>query len=128
MKRNNWLIAIFTALFVLQAPICAMACLDQVAPSPDATAASDHGGCHDEVPDPSSSDVPSSHDECGCASAETVVVSQSNDVAASLLQFVVSIAIRFDIVESHAPRSHSILAAADLPPPDILLRKSTLNI
>ena len=117
------------ALLTLQAPLCALACLDT---TETASATASNGGmppCHDEGSDRAPADSPRSHEDCGCELASEALVVDSNAystvaatasiVAPSVFSPVVSPPIRW------VP---SIPNNTDLPPPDILLRKSTLII
>ncbi len=131
MRRKTWLIAIVTALYVLQVPFCAFACLvpvevEATAASADVTA----HGCHEEAPASSSgsSDVPLSHDDCGCEFAESVLVSASSDFLATSLHAVAPAAVDVEPIDAFTGRQRSILRAFDLPPRDILLLNSTLII
>jgi hypothetical protein len=127
VKRRTWLIATVTALFVLQVPLCALACFELAGTGP--TAISEHP-CHEGNPDSSPASESNSHDNCGCKLAPEAPVSQiseSNTTTAPVGIFVSAKQLTelTNSARRHTPR---VKQGADLPPPDILLLKSTLII
>ena len=131
VKRRNWLIATLAALFVLQTPLCALACLPNAA-ADEASAEAHHGSsCHEEAPSPRPSSEPrDAHGDCGCGDSYTAVLA-SADQTFSNVQTSPVIATKELEVPLNAIFSRTIevrLSEADLPPPDILLLKSTLLI
>jgi len=126
MQRHLRLTAILTALYVLQSPVCVLACLQQAEAAGIETAGMAGHGCHEEAP-PSSSEAPSSHEDC-CESSEEAVTSQTGSLLALSFHAVVSETPGYGPIVSREPRALSIIRAIDLPPPDILLLKSTLII
>lgn len=126
MKRHLRLTAIVTALYVLQSPVCALACLQAVDASAIQTAGTAGHGCHEEAP-PAPSEAPSANEDC-CDSPDEVVTSQSGSLLAPTFHAVVSGTSSYAPIVAHDPRELSKLREIDLPPPDILLLKSTLII
>ncbi len=126
MKRHIGLTATVTALFVLQVPLCALACFERAEADPSAVADS---SCHEKSSDSSPTGESNSHDDGGCHFTSQALVSQpidSNTTAS--VEIVVSRIQRIeqtDTSRSHVPQSEQ---KSDLPPPDILLLKSTLII
>ncbi|MBJ22591.1 MAG: hypothetical protein GY910_18735 [bacterium] len=122
MKRRAGLIATVTAFFVLQMPLCALACVE--APAPDATAA--QHSCHDEGSGSPPVEAPVSHEGCGCALAPEAFASQASDSNLTQVDLEMAPALcpeRNIVAATCAP---STVFNVDLPPPDILLQKSTL--
>lgn len=124
--RQTSLIAALTAFFVLHAPLCALACLPSLEAAPASAMAHMPDGdapCHGapETPEPTGS-----HDDCACDEAGSAVFLNAEkplsiDVVVAPLSNVSSIA-RHDhprLSSGDAPLE------TDLPPPDILLLKST---
>jgi hypothetical protein len=65
-RRSIWRIATVVALFALQLPLCALACLESQAAAQTATHQSEHP-CHEETPNsPPPEEAPSPHDGCDC--------------------------------------------------------------
>jgi hypothetical protein len=130
VKRRGSLIATVVALFGLQAPLCALACLE----SPDAERVAAHQTehpCHEQAEQPadsSTSGAPSTHEDCGCDLSYQALVSRA-DLSSSAVSLVLH---RPDAQRlSTASQVHETLAVSrlpDLPPPDILLLKSILII
>ena len=127
VKQRNWLIATATTLFVLQAPLCALACLER-SEAATAQAHSPERPCHEEGSESTPTDSPNSHEDCGCELGhQALVPSPDAQLYAPFLAFASpgpSSEAVYSMVyfEPAAPR------ATDLPPPDILLLKSTLLI
>jgi hypothetical protein len=126
VKRRTWLIATVTALFVLQVPLCALACFELAGTGP--TAISEHP-CHEGNPDSSPASESNSHDDCDCKLAPEALVSQisESNTTASVAIFTSAKQLTelTNSARGHTPR---VKLGADLPPPYILLLKSTLNI
>lgn len=123
--RGTRITAALAALFVLHVPFCALACLDE---APEASpAAIEHGGhpCHETAPDPSPADAPPSHADCDCERTATALTSQPVQVATILAH---GFSAPTPVPYARPSRVHRTAAVrhTDLPPPDILLRKSTL--
>ena len=134
VKRRIWLMATVLALFVLTEPLCALACLPGSEPPPMAgMAAADHADshCQNQAPAPSHrtpSDPTRSHEDCGCEDAYAAVPASPPDGASN--GGAAAIVVPSQRSETFATRAGWLppapLEATDLPPPDILLRKSTL--
>ena len=125
VRRHIWLMATVAALFGLQASLCALACLDD--PQPESTTAHHaEEPCHEHG---SSSPVDrSSHEDRGCEFGyEALVPSPPVSVSAPVLAFVPSTP-RWQPTHSSVRWAPPVPKDADLPPPDILLLKSTLLI
>lgn len=128
MKRRTWLIATVTALFVLQVPLCALACFDMAGTGPTATA---DQPCHEGNPDSSPASESNSHDDCGCKLAPEALVSQlseSNTTTTSSVGIFLSAKQLTELTNSPRGYTPRVKQGTDLPPPDILLLKSTLII
>ena len=128
LRRSSWLIATLTALFGLQAPLCALACLDLS----DSTPVAAQGGeppCHESSTDPSPTGAPGSHEGCGCESAyEALLPGTGSDLSSvSTLAFAPPGTLPYP-ADSSAAIALPVPQVTDLPPPDILLIKSTLLI
>lgn len=131
LRRRIWLIATVTAFFVLQAPLCALACfesLDVTGASADAAPISASPSCHDEQsPDSSASGEPSSPLDCGCDFALQVVISHASDLDITQAPvFAISPRSQKLVFAAAVSELPAVFYGSDLPPPDILLLKSTL--
>jgi len=126
VRRHIWLIATATAFFVLQAPLCVLACVES--PTAEATAA-EHS-CHDfdESSNSSPEEVPRSHEGCGCELAPEAFVSQTSDSNIAWEHLHLSPALLWELNAAREGWAPAVTPNTDLPPPDILLLKSTLNI
>ena len=115
------------ALFVLQAPLCALACFENTDADPSAVT---ERSCHDEPSDSSPSGESNSHADCGCNFVSQALVSQASDYdsTSSSSEIVASPEERSGLTFSTGVRASRGIQNADLPPPDILLLKSTLII
>jgi hypothetical protein len=123
--------ATLAALFVLQTPLCVFACLPNAAPD-EISAEAHHGSsCHEEAPSPRPPSEPrDAHGDCGCSDAYTAVLA-SADQAVSNVQSSpdlppTTLEVPLNAIFSRTTRVR--LCEGDLPPPDILLLKSTLLI
>jgi hypothetical protein len=127
MRRRNWLIATMAALFVLQAPLCAIACLESSEGATAAGTQQDHP-CHEGNEESRPSDAPHQHDDCGCEFLSEVLLPGIDASLCPSNQAVLSPHVL--LVQQNARVSFvpSVPARTDLPPPDILLLKSTLII
>lgn len=126
MKRHIWLIATVTALFVLQVPFCALACFEPAGADPSAAAES---SCHETSSDSSPAGESNSHADCGCDFTTQALISQSVDAnTTASVEFVVHRTVRIEPINSRKNQAPQAGQNADLPPPDLLLRKSTLII
>ena len=91
--RRNWLIAAFTAVFVLQTPLCVMACVSSQ-DSPAVVEAEPHSAppCHESTPnraaskpsEPPSETPTQSHNECGCDDTYTAVFAKVSEASTNL--------------------------------------------
>ena len=147
VKRRNWLIAIFAALFVLQAPLCVLACLTN-ATQDESTAEALHASpppCHEQAPHTqtphtqaphtqaptSAPDKPAdTHNDCGCEDSFTAVLASSDKTFPNVQtsQVIATKALEDPVGAVFRSTIDFRLSEADLPPPDILLLKSTLLI
>ncbi len=111
---------------MLQAPICAFACFESGKTDPSAIA--DYS-CHEESSDSSPAGESNSHKDCGCSFESQALVSQPSDSnTMTPIEIVVSPAQRSEPTSSGRGQEPRVAQNADLPPPKILLLKSTLII
>lgn len=124
--RGHRLTATVAALFVLQAPLCALACLPESGTAIMAESAGGAPPCHEPAEAPEKSEP---HDDCGCADSSAALLPLSAKEAAAA-HFVVAPSMAALALPHRVIRRtpHTLLTETDLPPPDILLRKSTLLI
>ena len=147
VKRRNWLIAILAALFVLQAPLCVLACLTNAAQD-ESTAEALHASpppCHEQAPHTqtphtqaphtqaptSAPDKPAdTHNDCGCEDSFTAVLASSDKTFPNVQtsQVIATKALEDPFCAVLRSTIDVRLSETDLPPPDILLLKSTLLI
>lgn len=132
MKQRSWLIAIVAAVFVLQAPLCVFACIPGSTSNAEMADGQPSPSCHE--PAPSSSETPDdpaeSHDDCSCDASYRAILA-SPEQSYSNVQTVVALPPR--VLDTrrvgHVTRASIVWPSeTDLPPPDILLLKSTLLI
>jgi len=127
-ERLAWLSPTLVALLGFLQPVCALACVAGDAPAATPVAEQAAHPCHESEPAPASDPAPASHETCGCDAAQKLVrptldASAGTTTAALAAPFVVSVA------GPPAPMEVARIALqTDLPPPDLLLRKSTLLI
>ena len=125
MKRRIWLIATLAALFGLGAPFCALACLQS--PAADSVVA---GGamhpCHENDPDPSPPEAPGSDSDC-CEFAYDAIFFDAGTPSSITTPFATHRTASWQPVSS-VLLAQAVSVATSLPPPDILLLKSTLLI
>lgn len=124
-RRGTGLTAIFAALSVLLLPLCALACLD--APAQAAATESGHGSCHEGAPAPASQQEPPTHAECHCETVSDALASQASaDLSGAAAASPHPPLSRCDL----SPRAAFVreVVDTDLPPRDLLLRKSTLQL
>jgi hypothetical protein len=131
VKRRNWLIATLAALFVLQTPLCVLACQLNAAPDEAGAEAHHASSCHEEAPSPRSSSEPrDAHGDCGCGDSYTAVLASADQTVSNVQSSPVlpptALEVPLNAVFSRTTKVQ--LCEADLPPPDILLLKSTLLI
>lgn len=145
MKRSFWLIWTVTILFGIEAPLCAMACVgadglqivsvefpsDLANPGMDSTSRESPAPkppCHESGSDSSRPPTPDSHQDCGCDFAVEVLLSDSPaEVSTSLVGWLASdVSAEFKLARGGVASMATF--ASHLPPPDILLLKSTLLI
>lgn len=133
IKRCAWITASLAALFGLQAPLCAVACLEASceleAGSPErAAAAMDGMPCHGAAtPEPAPAQ-PDADRTCTCMAA---LVSVGGDATALAQGMTLAGALpgAFAVLSPrHRPLELLRRPAERLPPPDILLLHSTLLI
>ena len=125
LARHIWRVASVAALVGLQAPLCALACLEGQ-PAEPTLAQHSQAPCHeqDRVPD----DTPSSDDGCGCEIAREAFLPAS-EASWSVLTLVFAVPHGVLVPpDAEARWKPAVPEASDLPPPDILLLKSTLLI
>lgn len=137
VKRRNWLIATLAALFVLQAPLCVLACLTNAAQD-ESTAETLHASpppCHEQAPHtqtptPAPNKPADTHNDCGCEDSFTAVLASADKTFANVQtsQVIATKALEDPFCAVLRSTIDVRLSEADLPPPDILLLKSTLLI
>ncbi len=129
MKRNGWQIVVMMALFAIHTPICGLACFE--GSSVGATSITEHA-CHEKTSDTSSherSDSSTPEDGCGCQLTLHGFVPQSTDTnASSSIDHASDTGNRIDRVRPERGTGLQVAVVSDLPPPDVLLLKSTLII
>jgi len=129
VRQQKWLAAIATAFFLLQAPFCALACLRSSPTAPMDAAEHGDSPCHEEAPSPARSAPTNSHDDCGCADSYTALAQSVSQTPPDVTNLV-HLAPGFSLRSNHAssPWVRRSQPRDDLPPPDVLLLKSTLLI
>lgn len=128
LRRRIWLAGIAAAVFVLQGPLCAFACVEN--PEVESGVA-DHQQhpCHEEAPSSSPADAPRSHEGCGCELVTAVPLPNLElSQSAPALAFVPPSTSSEGFARVVVQWARSAPERTDLPPPDILLLKSTLLI
>jgi hypothetical protein len=116
-----------TALFVLQVPFCALACFEHAEADPSAVAES--SSCHEESSDSSPTGESNSHEDCGCHFTTQALVTHPVDAnTTTSADIVVSRIRRIEPTSTSRSLAPRVDQTFDLPPPDILLLKSTLII
>ena len=131
-KRPIWLIATVLALFGLQVPLCALACTQGPA-AESITAHQAEPPCHgqssqEQSNDSSPSEAPRSEGECGCELAYEAPLLGADSISnyggvAFLLPGAPG-----RLLDSSVRGARTVPTSTDLPPPDILLLKSTFLI
>ena len=146
-KRPIWPIATGLALFGLQMPLCALACMqgsdaESVAAQqaePPCHAQNSHAQnshaqtSHAQKSDEQSSDAsppkaPCSEEDCGCAFAYEALLPIADGISSHGSLVVVLLGTPGQVFDSSVRRPSAVPTRSDLPPPDILLLKSTLLI
>jgi hypothetical protein len=126
VKRHIWLITAVAALFLMLVPFCALACFETA--DTDSSAVTE-SSCHEESSDSSPAGESNSHEDCGCDFAIQALLSQPIDSSTTTpVDLVVSQNQRLEPTDSSRSQAPQVRHDADLPPPDILLLKSTLII
>lgn len=133
MNRHAWIILSLAALFGLRAPLCVFACMDTGGSAPAETTAHDSGQsapCHGSgSSSPESPPSPVDH-ECDCDQTQLVLTKGDAKRAADALELPtpsLAVVLPLSPVDpSSSPRLWRRHEA--LPPPDVLLLKSTLLI
>ena len=74
---------------MLQAPLCALLCLQSS--SPDAQVAETHheSPCHEQAPSSKPSEPADSHDDCGCENSYTAVLASPDQTSSKVQNLVV---------------------------------------
>ena len=126
VRRYIWLIATVAALFVLQAPLCALACSESAEANPSTLA---EKSCHEEGSDSSPAGQSNSHEDCECNFAAGGLVSQPiASISPTSVEIGISPSPLPELTYSNPGQELLVAQNTDLPPPDILLLKSTLII
>lgn len=150
VKRTGRIIAMIAALLVLQMPLCALACLPYAAVAEslaEAEAPNEDSHCHPMPPRAgnlersSSSSTPpaptNSHDDCDCEQSDRFLPSTPDDLSRKVLSHddsrrsnalskALALAPRFGWrAETRTTNPIVPFRETDLPPPDLLLRKSS---
>ena len=128
---------------MLQAPLCVLACLTNAAPDAASTAEAHHASpppCHEQAPNTQTprTQTPTSapyepadtHNDCGCGDSFTAVLASSDKTFPNVQtsQVIATKALEDPVGAVFRSTIDVRLSEADLPPPDILLLKSTLLI
>jgi hypothetical protein len=126
VAKRVWLIATVTALFGLQAPLCALACLEGSVDSAPVASQQEERPCHEESSDSSEPGAPA-HEGCGCEIAYDALIRGQTDATSNVSGFVVLVvkSTPSEPLATELYRARWVPTATDLPPPDILLLKST---
>ena len=127
LRPRIWLMATVAAIFALQAPLCALACLDSSVAAGAAAQEAEHP-CHEQSRGSTPADTPTSHEGSGCdLGCEALLV--GSDTPSNLPTLaVVTPTASAEAFYSGLISAPAVPKEADLPPPDILLLKSTLLI
>jgi len=123
MKRSL-LTTMVAALYVLPAPLCAAACIES--PQPAAVAGHAEPPCHEEAPSSAPPGAPGSHDDCGCQSPDETLTSRTAERTLDPAKALGCVAAVRVMTLRLASLPSGIPHQGDLPPPDLLLLKSTL--
>ncbi|MAG33754.1 MAG: hypothetical protein CL908_22980 [Deltaproteobacteria bacterium] len=129
-RRRIWLIATVAALLTLQAPLCGLACLESSESGPMAASEAMDSPCHESAPSRGPSEPARSHDDCSCEDSYAALVPGLETPSSSIQSPQTFAPSRFsETVRRCAVAVPQICSGAtNLPPPDILLLKSTLLI
>jgi hypothetical protein len=126
-KRPISLIATVLVLFGMQVPLCALAC----AQGADAESIADHQAeppCHQQSSDSPASEAPRSEGECDCEFAYEAPLPSADSISNYGSLGFLLVGAHGRPPHSSVRRARGVLRSTDLPPPDILLLKSTLLI
>jgi hypothetical protein len=126
-KRSIWLIATVVTLFGLQVPLCVLACMQ----GSDAESIAAHPAeppCHEQSSDSSPSEAPSTQQECGCEYAYEALLPSVDSIANHGSSLFLLQGTPGQPLDSRVRWACGGPTSTDLPPPDILLLKSTLLI
>jgi hypothetical protein len=126
MQRRIWLMATVAALFGLQAPLCAIACLTSAGAESTAVHLAEPP-CHEQVAQSSPPAAPPPHDD-GCCEFAAEMVLPASAATSSVAALAVVPPLASQQLHASVRRAPAIPTVGDLPPPDILLLKSTLLI
>ena len=134
------LILTVTILFGIQAPLCAFACADATSPEFAAVGSDAYPGypaqtdssqapCHESKSDPAPSEAPGAHEACGCDFVvEGLLSSTPNEATVSIVAWMPPESAIALFIFGEALEASKVTFAPGIPPPDILLLKSTLLI
>jgi hypothetical protein len=135
-KRPIWLIATVLVLFGLQVPLCALACsqgsdaasiaADQA--EPPCHKQSHKQSTHEQSGDSSPAEAPRSEGECGCEIAYEAPLPSADSVSNYGSVAFLLLGTPGQPPHSSVGRARGVPTSTDLPPPDILLLKSTFLI
>jgi len=128
MTRRRWIGLVTVALFGVQAPLCAVACVQAIAAQELAAAEGEHDAhpsCHGDGPGASDAPPPPDHD-CECDRLEVVAASAKGAHApgtADAARLVAAPLARAALVAVAPAHGWTRLRARQsrLPPPDLLL-------
>ena len=121
MTRHAWLTVSVIALFGLPGPLCVLACLEAMQPAAPAALISEMP-CHEQVPS-EPSDL--GHD-CDCSNASAPAL-LALDAPTQTLGVVVRVPSQHPMARLKLLEPF-VLRVERIPPPDILLQKSTLIV
>jgi len=129
MSRRVLIVFSLVALFGLRAPLCLLACLETGAAGPVAAIelpAEEAAPCHGAGAPPASEDEPRSDHECGCDGFQLALTKLDSSKLGSLgAEAPAPLRVAFLAPAIEIPPAR-LLRRHALPPPDILLLKSTL--
>ena len=127
LGRRIQLLATVAALSGLLAPPCALACLVSLDVDPSAAELAE-SPCHGQDSDAMPSEVPSSHEDCGCEFTYEVLLPGSAASSSVGTLVVIFESAPWQPLAANTHWTLTVPKDSDLPSPDILLLKSTLLI